>query len=346
MRLSLAGWVSLTVLVCATGGCTISSETDSAGDANSANSSESNAVYWTYGVHNPPEGSPCKPPSCLPPRPEGAPPDPQYPPYWQSRWTMYRVHAGYEDFPPPYRGPPPDGTEYERSHGATYYDSTWRGKWGEGAMMEHYEKRCLPIFPYTPNNFTCSFISLGDTAFFLTYDGDRPRGMPPVCLFSPLNHPPRRDFIKHLPYSREDSARAGPGGQAYSFWVVGDPDAPNAGEPIQTGAHPDRTADGAILFGYAFAPVKGKMQPQSFYFSGFPASPPDAPIVAQVYTGFEETKPDPRQTWDKVRKLDPGQIPACKVMQGSPPPAAALKAGKGKRPPTWFDLHEARRSRR
>lgn len=73
-------------------------------------------------------------------------------------------------------------------------------------MEEHYVKRCLPIFPI-PNNFTCSFISLGRIAYFVTYPEDRPQGMPPVCLFSPDNHPPKRDFIEHLPYSLGDSSR-------------------------------------------------------------------------------------------------------------------------------------------
>ena len=198
----------------------------------------------------------------------GRPPDPIYPAYWQSRWTMYRVFANYAQGAAALsRAPPPGlvaGRDYEVSYGATYYDSTWKGPGGEGAMMEHYEKRCLPIFPGIPNNFTCSFISLGDTAFFLTYPQDRPKGMPPACLFSPVNHPPRRDFITHLPYSPGDSAQLGAGGQAYSFWVGGD------GKPFQTGVAPDQTANGGVMFGYAFAPANGKLLPQSFYFSGFP----------------------------------------------------------------------------
>ncbi|MGL1446916.1 hypothetical protein ACSTIZ_00215, partial [Vibrio parahaemolyticus] len=76
---------------------------------------------------------------------------------------------------------------------------------------EHYEKKCLPIFPME-NNYSCSFISLGPIAFFVTYD-DRPKDMPKVCLFSPLNHPPARDFIKHLPYSLGDSMRTNPDGK-------------------------------------------------------------------------------------------------------------------------------------
>jgi hypothetical protein len=250
---------------------------------------------------------------------------------------MYRVFGRYRDYPPPYRGRPPaplrEGTDYEVSYGASYYDSTWRGPTGEGAMMEHYEKRCLPIFPI-PNNYTCSFISLGEVAFFVTYDQDRPAGMPPVCLFSPLNHPPRTDFVSHLPYSPGDSRRLGSGAQAYSFWV--DPDS----GPVQTGASPDRTADGKILFGYAFAPNGGGVvQPQSFYFSGYPLTPPEAPIVSQNYTDFKETKPDPARTWDQVSGLDVSKLPPCQLFE--PPQGAVLQAGK--RAPTWADIGRGRR---
>ncbi|MBV8687960.1 MAG: hypothetical protein JOZ90_16895 [Alphaproteobacteria bacterium] len=301
---------------------------------------DGNAVYATWGVHNPPGVSNCGAPNCSYAGSPGRPPDPIYPAYWQSRWTMYRVFANYANALPPYKGPPPGlvpGRDYEVSFGATYYDSTWKGPSGEGAMMEHYEKRCLPIFPGIPNTFTCSFISLGDTAYFLTYPQDRPKGMPPVCLFSPLNHPPRRDFITHLPYAPGDSAQLGGGAQAYSFWVGAD------GKPFQTGVKPDQTANQGILFGYAFAPVNGQMQPQSFYFSGFPLDPPNAPFVSQNYTNWQPTKPDPAKTWAQVSGLDPKQLPACQVMgtpQGEAQAAAALKAGV-KRPPSWFDIGEA-----
>jgi hypothetical protein len=63
--------------------------------------------------------------------------------------------------------------------------------------------------------------------------------MVPVCLFSALNHPPHRDFIKHLPHSKGDSERLGGRVQAYSFWASPNPNEP----PIQTGASPDRTKD-------------------------------------------------------------------------------------------------------
>lgn len=304
-------------------------------------------VYPTYGVHNPPEDSACTNPDCTYPNQAGRPVDPVYPAYWQSRWTMYQLFKFGADLPPaalpPFKGPPPGlvpGRDYRVSFGASYYDSTWRGTGGEGAMMEYYQDRCLPIFPDIPNDFTCAFISLGDTAFFLTYDRDRPAGMPPVCLFSPLNHPPRRDFIKHLPYSAEDSARLGGGAQAYSFWVGPE------GRPIQTGVAPDRTSTdrdkGAILFGYAFAPVNGRMQPQSFYFSGIPTDPPKAPFVAQVYLGFEETQPDPAKTWAQVSGLDPATLPKCTVMNGPSAPANGALEAKA-RPLTWFDIGKKRR---
>jgi hypothetical protein len=252
-------------------------------------------VYATYGVHNPPADSPCANPSCIYVRAPNEPTDPRYPDYWSSNWTMYRVFSGYIENPPPYdRAPPPalkPGRDYEVSKGATYYDSTWRGLGGEGAMMEHYEGRCLPIFPIS-NHFSCSFISLGDTAFFITYDKDRPTGMPPVCLFSPLNHPPRPDFISPLPYSPGDSARLGNRVQSYSFWVSG-----ANGQPIQFGLSPDRTKDQAIMFGYAFdsRPTRDRVNrstkpyrhPQSFFFSGYPLPPANAPIVSQNYMTLE-----------------------------------------------------------
>lgn len=293
-------------------------------------------VYPTYGVHNPPSDSPCADPECAYPRRPGEPTNAVYPPFWQSRWTMFRVFQGYRNNPPPYDFRPPvdlvPGRDYQVSFGATYYDSTWRGPTGEGAMMEHYEHFCLPILRVA-NDFTCSFISLGDIAFFVTYPEDRPRGMPPVCLFSPVNHPPRRDFIRHLPYSRADSARLGRGAQAYSFWVDAE-----SGRPVQTGASPDRTGTG-ILFGYAFAPVDGQLQPQSFYFSGNAGEPAYAPIVSQNYWGWTPTRPDPAATWAQVSGLDPRTLPACDIM--TQPSSAMLAAAVGThRPlmPTWADI--------
>ena len=300
------------------------------------------AVYPTYGVHNPPQYSPCECQDCLYSRGPGEPSDPLYPLYWSAKWTMYRVFNRYAEFPPPYDGKPPapleEGVDYQVSYGATYYDSTWRGPNGEvGAMMEHYDEWSLPIFPIS-NHYTSSFISLGDNAYFLTYDQDRPKGMPPICLFSDLNHPPRRDFIKHLPYSAGDSERLGGRVQGYSFWTNPEPNKP----PIQVGVSPDRTADKAVLFGYAFysnwepdsadpqaAPYR---HPQSFYFSGYPLSPADAPIVSQNYTEFSMTRPDPAKTWDLVTKFADGkEIPqGCNLFGRSEKTAARNETA-----PTW-----------
>jgi hypothetical protein len=312
-----------------------------------------NDVYPTYGVHNPPSVSPCVFKDCVYKRSSGEPSDPSYPPYWTSNWRMYRVFNRFAEFPPPYDGAPPaplkEGRDYELSHGATYYDDTWRGPTGEGAMMEHYEKRCLPIFPI-PNTYSCSFISLGDIAFFVTYPEDRPKDMPPVCLFSPNNHPPRRNFIEHLPYAKGDSDRLQGRVQGYSFWIGGD-----SGKPIQTGVSPDQTLNGGIMFGYAFesastpdradpaaAPYR---HPQSFYFSGVynsqePTMPPDAPIVSQNYTDFAMVKPDPAKTWDQVAKLDPKTLPACRLF--NPPNAAASSAYGKAGVRTWADIGRKR----
>ncbi|MDR3507460.1 MAG: hypothetical protein P4L64_06140 [Caulobacteraceae bacterium] len=312
-------------------------------------------VYATYGVHNDAHNADCAFPNCTYVRTPGEPTNPRYPAYWTSHWAMYRVFNKYQDYPPPYDGKPPaalkDGVDYQTSWGATYYDSTWRGPSGEGAMEEHYEKFCLPIFPI-PNNYTCSFISLGKTAFFVTYD-DRPSWMPPVCLFSPSNHPPERDFIKHLPYSKADSARLGDRVQGYSFWVG------QSGKPIQTGVSPDQTANGGIMFGYGFdsnatpdrvnkraAPYR---HPQSFYFSGVPYMPqlpqPNAPIVSQNYTDFAMTRPDPAKTWAQVAGLDPKTLPKCQLFN---PPAVAQTAaapdgrlsapGPAPKVPTWGSI--------
>ena len=218
-------------------------------------------VYPTWGVHNPPSYSTCANPACLYTRKPGEPSDPEFPAYWQSRWNMYRVYGpSYGAHMPPYDGKPPaplkNGVDYETSQGATYYDSTWRSpRWpGQGAMKEHYEKRCLPIFAFS-NHYSCSFVSLGDTAFFVTYKKDRPKGMPPVCLFSAFNHPPERNFIAHLPYAKSDSDQLHDTVQGYSFWVQ----AP-AGTPFQTGASPDQTDNGGILFGYALKVGRAAMR--------------------------------------------------------------------------------------
>lgn len=260
-------------------------------------------IYPTKGVHSPCN---CGPDHCVEERAPTDPPDPRYPDTWVSGWTMYRVFNGYKDNLPPWGSPPAgltEGTDYEVSYGATYYDNTYVPASGDGtgAMMEHYEKRCLPIFPIS-NHFTCSFVSLGNTAYFLTYEEDRPAGMPPCCLFSPYNHPPRPDFIKHLPYSAEDSAHLDGSLQAYRYIAPGD-----------------------IWFAYAFYkdqwldPDKKYQRPQSFYFSGTPTTPPDAPFVSQNYTDFRIEKPDPARTWDRALAMCTGTPPPCQLFD---PPAA------------------------
>ncbi|HSK73269.1 MAG TPA: hypothetical protein VK892_16335, partial [Pyrinomonadaceae bacterium] len=123
----------------------------------------------------------------------------------------------------------------------------------------------------------------------------------------------------------------GAGGQGYSFWISA-----TDGKPIQTGVKPDRTADQAIMFGYGFAPKDGKIMPQSFYFSGYPLPPADAPFVSQNYTDFKVVKPDPAQTWDQVSKLDPATLPPCQLFD--PPKDSELLMGQEKRSPTWGDI--------
>lgn len=54
--------------------------------------------------------------------------------------------------------------------------------------------------------------------------------------------------------------------------------------------------------------------PHSFYFSGFPGTPPNAPILSQNYTEFSMKKPDPKKTWDLVSKFAAGKpIPKCNL---------------------------------
>ena len=102
-------------------------------NSNAQNTNVNGAVYSTYGVHNPPDDSPCKPPNCVYQRGPGEPADPQYPEYWVSGWNMYRVYKQFKEYPPPYDQAPPaplkEGVDYEKSWGKTYYDSTttWPG---------------------------------------------------------------------------------------------------------------------------------------------------------------------------------------------------------------------------
>lgn len=265
-------------------------------------------TYYTGGVHNDVGCVPAE--RCIHPRKPGEPTDPLYPKWWTSGWTMYRVFDNYDKFPPPYASPP-DGltaADYQVSYGASYYDATYRpaDKDGEGAMMEYYAKFCLPIFPMA-NNFSCAFVSLGNKAYFLRY-ADRPKGTPQCCKFSPKNHPPRMDFIKHLPYDAARSKHLDGSVQAYSREVG-----------------PQK-----ILFGYAFwrdatsdHPADPKAQayrhPQSFYFSGMPTDPPNAPIVSQNYTSFRDDRPDPAKTWDQVAQMCPVEPEWCCLFEDDCP---------------------------
>lgn len=268
-------------------------------------------VYFTSGVHN---DKGCKPPErCVANRQPGEPVDPLFPTWWSSDWTMYRVFNNYTTYPPPYASPPAGLTpaDYEVSYGSTYYDSTYVPADGDGvgAMMEHYVKRCLPIFPFA-NTFTCSFVSLGNKAYFLRYD-DRPPGTPACCQFSLQNHPPRRDFVKHLPYNAAQSGHLGGAVLAYSRTVG-----------------PQK-----ILFGYAFEKQSRKdsfdkraaayRHPQSFFFSGSPTDPPNAPIVSQNYTNFRMQKPNPVSTWNRVKEMCSPEPEWCCLFEGDCPSASS-----------------------
>ncbi|NWA81562.1 hypothetical protein [Pseudomonas sp. D2002] len=272
---------------------------------------DSGAVYFTNGVHNS-EGCTAQNGNCIAKRAPGDPSDPFFPAQWISDWTMYRVMNNYQNNPPPYSNPPATlkPADYTVSRGTSYYDTTYIPADGDGfgAMMEHYEKYCLPIFPIKNNNYSCSFVSLGNKAYFLTYPQDRPKDMPACCMFSPMNHPPRQDFIEHLPYSAERSKHLNGSVQAYAL----DLDSPS----------------GPILFGYAFNKQQtGKPPyrlPQSFFFSG-DTSVANAPIVSQNYTNFRIAKPNPAQTWDQVAAMCPSNPPPCQLFE---PPASQSNGHK------------------
>lgn len=283
--------------------------------------------YFTRGVHNEVDCVPEQ--KCIAQRLPGEPSDPLYPAYWTSEWTMYRVFNDYKQYPPPYSSPPAglEPSDYEVSYGATYYDADYvpADKDGTGAMMEHYVDRCLPIFPGS-NQYTCSFVSLGNKAYFLRYENIT-KDTPACCQFSLDNHPPRRDFIQHLPYNAKQSAHLDNTLQAYSIVV----------EPHD------------ILFGYAFfnqaAPdtydksAPPYRHPQSFFFSGFfvphQEVPPNAPIVSQNYTNFRMQKPDPKKTWAQVAERCTGEIPWCCLFPSDCPEKADTV---GATAPSWSTL--------
>jgi hypothetical protein len=283
-------------------------------------------TYFSNGVHND-LGCPTAS-SCVYPRKPGEPQrDPKFPAFWISEWKMYRVFRKFTELPPPYASPPVgmSPADYEVSDGSSYYDATYvpPDQDGTGAMLEYYEKRCLPIFPGS-NEFSCSFVSLGNKAYFLRYD-DRPAGTPECCQFSLDNHPPRTDFVKHLPYNPAQSKHLGGTIQAYSILVPAGP--------------------ASILFGYAFEKqarpdiydkTAGPYQhPQSFFFSGATTVPPDAPIVSQNYINFRMQKPDPAKTWAQVTQKCPAQPEWCCLFESdcpaSLPPSSPSPRATGKR---------------
>jgi len=272
---------------------------------------DSGAVYFTNGVHNT-LGCNEENGNCIAKRKAGEPSDPFFPAFWISNWTMYRVMHNYENNPPPYSNPPTTlkPADYTVSRGTSYYDTTYIPPDGDGfgAMMEHYEKYCLPIFPIKNNNYTCSFVSLGNKAYFLTYPQDRPKDMPACCMFSPMNHPPRQDFIEHLPYDAERSKNLDGSVQAYALDL--------------------QSPQGPILFGYAFyKKMSGQppfRPPQSFFFSG-DTSVANAPIVSQNYTDFRIARPDPAQTWAQVAAMCPSNPPPCQLFE---PPASQSNGQK------------------
>jgi hypothetical protein len=272
----------------------------------------SRAVYFTSGVHNN-AGCNASNGNCIAKRADSDPSDPFFPAYWTSEWTMYRVMRNYQRNPPPYSDPPStlSPSDYTVSRGTSYYDSTYIPADGDGfgAMMEHYEKYCLPIFPIKDNNYSCSFVSLGNKAYFLTYPQDRPKDMPACCMFSPMNHPPRQDFVKHLPYSPARSQHLGGSVQAYALDLA--------------------SPQGPILFGFAFYKTASGhppfRPPQSFYFSG-DASIANAPIVSQNYRGFRRVQPDPRQTWAQVAAMCPSNPPPCQLFNPPTPQSNGRKA--------------------
>ena len=86
---------------------------------------------------------------------------------------------------------------------------------------------------------------------------------------------------------------------------------------------------GGPLLGYAFektarpdiydraaAPYR---HPQSFFFSGEPTDPPDAPIVSQNYVNFRMQRPDPRQTWEQIAQMCTPRPQWCCLFRGDCP---------------------------
>ncbi|MCL1126415.1 hypothetical protein [Shewanella surugensis] len=264
-------------------------------------------VYETYGVHNS-LGCNKKNHFCLSPRSRNAPSNPILPLEWISDWVMFRVKKDYKDNPPPYTNPPSTlkPEDYTISYGTSFYDANYLPLHGDGvgAMMVHYDKYCLPIFPIANNLYTCSFISLGNKTYFLTYRHDRPAHMPACCLFSPNHHPQRPDFVKHLNYDFLRSKQLNHSVLAYSREQL--------------------TLHGQVLFGFAFNKATspdafntpGYQHPHSFFFSG-DFNTAKAPIVSQNYTSFRTEKPNPEQTWERVSRMCPATPKPCQLFNYS-----------------------------
>ena len=86
--------VCMCVIVLITGLSTTVAALNTATEPQSARAtSDQTVVYQTYGVHNPPDVSPCAYPTCIYKRAPGEPTDPQYPAYWTSHWDMYRIYT-------------------------------------------------------------------------------------------------------------------------------------------------------------------------------------------------------------------------------------------------------------
>ena len=184
-------------------------------------SDDDNWTYSTNGVHSDYGCSEANN-HCIAIRNALDPKDPEFPQYWISDWTMFTVlnEAASTANPPPYTNPPAtlNPNDYLVSYGTSYYDNTYRPDDVDdpdnfGAMMEFYNNFCLPIFgkTLTDNSITCAFVSLGKKAFYLEFGQEEPS----CCQFSPNNHPPRPDFIKHLDYWPEARKNLKESVQAY-----------------------------------------------------------------------------------------------------------------------------------
>lgn len=278
-----------------------------ADDSDPSDAAASRHLYYTGGVHTDAGCTPAQ--KCIYERKPGEPTDPLYPAWWSSDWIMYRVFQNFEKFAPPYASPPAGLTpaDYEASFGSSYYNSTYvpPDRDGVGAMMEYYDKRCLPIMA-TTNHYSCAFISLGNKTYFLRY-GDRLPDEPQCCLFALNHHPASRDFIKHLPYNAEESLHVRGSIQAYSRLVP--PGNIRIGYAFNKQATPD-------TFDRKAAPYR---HPQSFYFPGNPVDPPNAPVVSQNYTNFRMEKPDPDETWNQVAKMCPVKPQWCCIFSSDCP---------------------------